>query len=252
MIYLYLFIIGSILGSFYTVIGLRLPNNESIIKPRSHCDTCKHTLKWYELIPIVSYIFSGGRCRTCNAKISRIYPIIEILSGGLFVISYMAFGLSYNTLIMFVLSSLLVIIFVSDFKYYIILDSPLVIAIILILIIKCFAFGLEKTVIYLLSGIGMFITMYVIKLLGDKLFKKESLGGGDIKLSFVIGLTLGYRLSIFSLIIASFLALPYAFFLIASKKEAKEMPFGPFLISSLYLMFIFSDYFLNLINLFIL
>lgn len=248
MIYLYLFIVGASLGSFFTVIGSRLPKDESIIKPRSHCDECNHTLKWYELIPILSYIFSGGRCRTCNAKISRMYPLIEILSGALFVLSYFAFGFSYNTLIMFILSSLLIIIFVSDFKYYIILDSPIIISSILILIIKYFDVGLKTTGIYLLSGLGMFVTMYLIKLLGDKMFKRESLGGGDIKLSFVIGLTLGFRLALFSLVLASFLALPYACIQIIRKQEGKEMPFGPFLVSSLTIIFIFIEYFNSLLN----
>ena len=91
--------------------------------------------------------------------------------------------------------------------------------------------------------------MYLIKLIGDKLFKKESLGGGDIKLSFVIGFVLGFRLSLLALILSSFLALPYS---VASLKLQKnnEVPFGPFLVSSLFIIFLFQDKFINIINLF--
>ena len=84
IIYLYLFIAGLVLGSFYTVVGLRGPLNKSIIKPRSHCENCNHQLSWYELIPVLSYIIQKGKCRCCNQKISIIYPLIEILCGFCF------------------------------------------------------------------------------------------------------------------------------------------------------------------------
>ncbi len=251
MIYVCLFIMGTIFASFYTVVGMRLPNGKSIISPRSHCESCNRILKWYELIPIISFFITSGRCRACNAKISLIYPLIELLGGILFVLSYLIFGFTYNTLIMLIISSLLIIIFVSDFKYFVILDSPLLISSILIFIIRYLDLGLKNTLIYVLCGFSMFVTMYLIKLLGDRLFKRESLGGGDIKLSFVMGLVLGFRLGIFSLIIASFLALPYAFYLIYSKKADNEMPFGPFLISALLIVFMFISYFQDFINLFV-
>ena len=136
MIYIYLFITGIILGSFYNVVGLRRPLNESIIKPRSHCPKCNHVLSWYELIPLVSYFIQKGKCRNCHKKIAKEYPLIELLTGLLFVLSYFIFGFSYNTLLMLIISSLLVIIFVSDFKYYVILDGPLLIFGSLILNIK--------------------------------------------------------------------------------------------------------------------
>ena len=107
-------ILGLVLGSFYNVVGLRIPNGESIIKPGSHCPKCNHKLSWYENIPVLSYIFLGGKCKNCKQKISIIYPIIEILTSFLFYISYKIFGLSEEFFISLVISSLVVIIFVSD------------------------------------------------------------------------------------------------------------------------------------------
>ena len=244
-IYLFLFIIGSILGSFYAVVGTRRPLEKSIIRPASHCEYCNHILKWYELIPIVSYLIQGGKCRSCNAKLPPMYIIIEILSGLLFVVSFYIFGFSYKTLILFVIASLLIIIYVSDFKYYIILDGPLIISFILILLIKGYFLGLKEVGISLITGLLTFTLLYLIKIFGDKAFKRESLGGGDIKLGAIIGATVGFLPSVFSLAVASFLALPYACFLIIRNKE-EEMPFGPFLISALYLMYIYLEPFQNL------
>ena len=244
-----IFIIGACLGSFYLVVGKRLPKNEDIILSRSKCDSCNHTLFWYDLIPIFSYIFLLGKCRYCHKKISILNFIIEISMGLFFSIGYIYMGFSFKYFIYLILISLMVLIFITDFSYYIILDSPLVISSILIIILKLIYCGYKETIFSILSGIVIFFVMYLIKIIGDKIFKRESLGGGDIKLSFVIGLTLGFRLSLISLILSSFLALPYS---VASLKLQKnnEVPFGPFLVSSLFIVFLFYDKFINIINLF--
>lgn len=228
------------------VVGMRLSNNESIIKPRSHCDKCKKVLSWYELIPVISYIIMGGKCSKCNNKVSIFYPLVELLSGTLFGLSYFAFGLSYNLLISLVISSMVVIIFVSDFKYLIILDQPLIISIVLIIIIKYFSIGIVPTCKYVVSGLVLFLFMFTIKLLGDYFYKRESLGGGDIKLSLLIGLTLGIRLGFVAIVLASLLALPYAL-VITRKDKYREVPYGPFLILATFIVYLF----MNQINLFL-
>ena len=244
-----LFIIGACLGSFYLVVGKRLPKNEDIIFSRSKCDNCNHTLFWYDLIPIFSYIFLRGKCKYCHKKISITNLLIEISMGLLFSIGYIYMGFTFRYFIYLVLISLMVLIFITDFSYYIILNSPLVVSSILIIILKLIYNGYKDTILSILSGIVIFLVMYLIKIIGDKIFKRESLGGGDIKLSFVIGLILGFRLSLISLILSSFLALPYS---VASLKLQKnnEVPFGPFLVSSLFIVFLFYDKFINIINLF--
>lgn len=247
MLEVYIFIIGLLFGSFYNVVGMRLPNNESIVFPGSHCEKCNHKLKWYENIPLISYIILGGKCSNCKTKISVWYPAIELFTGMLFLISYYTFGLTYEFAIAIIISSLVSIIFVSDINYYIILDSPLIIGSILIIIIKLLSTSLKDTLISVGSGMLIFAIMYGIMLLGNLLFKKESLGGGDIKLSFVAGLVLGPILGIFYIIFGAFLAFPYAMYITIRNKE-NMLPFGPFLISSLLIIYLDYNFFLNFIN----
>ena len=240
IIIVYMFIIGAVLGSFYMVVGDRLSNNESIVVPRSHCSKCNYILSWYELIPIVSYIIQRGKCKNCHTKLSISYMLIEILSGTLFALSYYLYGFNYEFFMSIIISSLLIIIYVSDFKYLIINDEPLIIAITLSIITNFVFLGTIKGLYLIISGLVMFIFMYLVKLFGDKAFKRESLGGGDIKLAFFIGCTLGLRLAFVSLIIASFLALPYASYYVVKKQE-REIPFGPFLITGVLITFMLSN-----------
>lgn len=242
-----LFIIGAILGSFYTVIGMRLPNNESIIKPRSHCPNCQKTLAWYELIPIISWLIQRGKCRKCGTKISVTYLVIELLTGFLFAIAFYEYGYSYEFFAMLIISSILVTIYVSDFIYFVILDEILIIASILILLLKYLYFGPKVLIISLVSGFVMFTFMLIIKFIGDKAYKTESLGGGDIKLAMFFGFTLGVRLSFISLVLGSLMAFPYAIYYVIVNKE-KQIPFGPFLISGMMIIFILQTKIINFID----
>ena len=201
-----IFILGLLLGSFYNVVGIRLLKKESIVKPRSHCPKCNYVLKWYENIPVLSYIFLKGKCSNCKEKISLMYPLMELLTAVLFVISYLLFGISENFFIAIIISSLITIIFITDIKDMIILDEVLVTAFILIFIIKIVYGGLIPAFASVTNGFILFLIMYGIKYLGDKLFQKESLGGGDIKLSFIAGMTLGFPLGMLYIVLGAFLA----------------------------------------------
>lgn len=247
IIAIYIFIIGTIMGSFFNVVAHRLSNNESIIKPGSHCESCQHLLKWYELIPIISFLIQGGRCRQCHTKLSWWYPLIEIITGLFYLFSYLYFGLSPDFFISLVISSVLVITCITDFNYLIILDEPLVIGSILIVLITLITSGLVDTLIAILSGLLLFFFMLLVKILGDKAFKRESLGGGDIKLSFFIGLSLGYKLAFVNLVLASFLTLPIAFYYLVKYKD-REVPFGPFLIISNFIIFVLASPILEFID----
>ena len=241
-------IIGIILASFYGVVGYRLSNSESIVNPPSHCEKCNKRLKWYDLIPVFSYIILRGKCRYCGKKLSILYLLTEIISGILFGIGYYIYGLNYELLLYLIIVSLMIIIFISDFNYLVILDSPTIIAIILTIIIKFIIFGFNTTIHYILTGIILFVFMYIIKIIGDHAFKRESLGGGDIKLALFIGLILGLKLSLVTVVLASFIALPYSLIYVI-KKQDKEVPFGPFLIMATLICFVFSDPINSLLNL---
>ncbi len=180
-------------------------------------------------------------------KFSIFTIIIGFLNSVLTLFFYNYYGFGYNFIIGLVLSSLLILIFISDIKYYIILDSPMIISFIIVFISKLVFFDFKTSLLSIIDGIILFIFMLLVGYLGTKLFKKESLGGGDIKLSFIIGYTLGLPLGFTALALSTFLALPYSIYSLISNKE-HEVAFGPFLISALWMVFIFSDKFTNLIN----
>ena len=113
-----LFIIGSCFGSFYLVIGKRLPKNENAVNSRSHCDNCDHILSWWELVPIFSYVILGGKCHKCKKHISLLNPLVEIAVGGLFAFGFWYYGFSYNFYIFLIIASLMMIIFISDFGVF--------------------------------------------------------------------------------------------------------------------------------------
>lgn len=233
----FIFIIGAIFGSFYGVVGTRLPEEKSIVKPGSHCEKCGHYLKWYENIPLLSYIFLGGHCKKCKTPIGFVYFMTELLSGCLFALCYKVFGISYEFFIAVILSSLVIIIFVSDSKYMIINDSPLVVSAILIFVIKWLDTGIVSALLSLVYGLIIFGVAYLLMLFGSLTFKQEALGGGDIKLSFVAGMVLGVKLGILYIVLASFLAFPYAVYVTLKNKD-NMLPFGPFLVSSLLIIYL--------------
>ena len=222
------FIIGTVFGSFYNVVGYRLPKGESILYPSSHCTKCGHELKPLELIPILSFLFQKGKCKKCGDKISWFYPIFEFSSGILFMLSYLVFGLTLNCLLSILFISMLLIVIISDYQTMIIPDSVLIVFSILIMIIKYFIYGINELGMSILNGIGAFIFMFLLKLLGDFIFKKESMGGGDIKLLGIFGLMFGFPMAIVSVFLASIIGLPIS--LITLKKNTShEIPFGPYL-----------------------
>ncbi|MGN1358252.1 MAG: prepilin peptidase [Bacilli bacterium] len=245
------FIFGSIMGSFYHVIATRLSKGKSIITPASHCEKCNHQLKWYELIPIISYIIQGGKCRHCKEKLPLSYLLMEICTGILFAVCYHVFGFTLELISSIIFVSSLIIIIISDIEYMIILDEVLIFAIFGIIIIDIVDVGLYETSLRVLAGLGSFATMYLVKKVGDIMFKQESLGGGDIKLMFLIGLVIGYPMAICNIFFATFIAFPIALFLLIFKKD-NIIPFGPFLSMSGIILYIwgltFSDIIIFLIS----
>lgn len=222
------FIIGAVMGSFFHVVATRLSNDESIIKPGSHCPKCNHYLKWYENIPIISYLLLGGKCSKCKSKIPLSYIVVEIVTGLLYAACYHSFKFSFDLIVALTFVSTLVTVIVSDIEYMIILDEVLIFSTLLLAILYIFGKGLEVAAYHIYSGVGAFLAMYAIKWIGDKAFKKESLGGGDIKLMFLFGMVLGLPMSICTIFLATFIAFPVALIILFSDKE-NIIPFGPFL-----------------------
>ena len=198
----------------------------------------------------LSFDYIGSKLPIKEKKVFRfniLSIIIGLLNSILSLFFYNFYGFSYEFIISLVLTSLLILIFISDIKYLIILDSPLIISFLIIFLSKLIFFGLKTALLSIIDGFILFLFMLFVGFIGKKIFKKESLGGGDIKLSFIIGYVLGIPLGFTSLALSTFLALPYAVFSILSNLR-REVAFGPFLISALWVVFIFSDKFNVLIN----
>jgi len=222
------FIFGCVMGSFFHVVATRLSNDESIVTPGSHCHICNKKLVWYELIPFISFVIQKGKSRCCNQNLPISYLIVEVITGSLFTVSYKVFGFTPELLINLIFLSGMIIVIVSDIEYMIILDEVLVVSSVLIVLAKLIFFGVNTTLISLANAIGAFLIMYLVKLAGDFIFKKESLGGGDIKLMFLFGLVLGLPMSIVTIFFATFIAFPIALYVLMSRKD-NMIPFGPFL-----------------------
>ena len=151
------FIFGLVLGSFYTVVGERLPEGKSLISPPSSCPKCNHKLKFYELIPVLSYIFLKGKCYRCKSKIPVLSTFIEILTGTLFLLSYLKFNLSIDFIISLMFISMLMIVIVSDIRYMVICDEVLIIGNILLFILIIIKSGLKVGLGSVFYGIICFL-----------------------------------------------------------------------------------------------
>ena len=226
MLVITLLIMGLILGSFLNVCIYRIPKRKSISFPPSHCPKCDEKLKPLDLIPIISYIFSKGKCRYCGEKISLQYPIVELLNALIYVLLYMKYGLSLYFFKYAILSSLLIVISFIDLKYQIIPDR---------LNLFCLVLGILFTLSYgniwltvngtigLFVGGGLFLLIAIIT--------KGAMGGGDIKLMGALGLYFGWKyillISFLSFIIGAVISISLLVLKIKNRKD--YIPFGPFI-----------------------
>lgn len=223
LLLIFIFLYGLVLGSFFNVVGLRIPNGASVVKPRSACPTCKHELTAFELIPVFSYLFQKGSCRSCKTKISPLYPSVEMVTAILFTISPLLVGWSKELVIAWTLLSLLMIIFVSDITYMIIPDKVLLFFGPILLIERLFI-PLEPWWDMLLGSAVGFILLLLIAIVS-----RGGMGGGDIKLYAVIGLALGWKLVLLSFFLSTIVGTIVGLggMLLGKVKRGKPMPFGP-------------------------
>ena len=230
-----IFIFGLALGSFLNVCIYRIPKKISIIKPRSYCPHCRKTIRWYDNIPVLSYILLKGKCRHCKKTISPRYAIVEILTAVLLVLSFMEWGLSLQFIIYFILFCGLIVATFIDFKYQIIPDEISYGGIALGLIFSLFYpslqgaslwyLGLFNSVRGLLVGGGL---IYVTGVIGKLIFKKDAMGGGDVKLMAMIGAFLGPKLIILVFFMAPFFGSAVGI-IMKIKYKADIIPYGPYL-----------------------
>ena len=240
MLTLLLFLIGSIFGSFYNVCIYRLPNDLDIISKNSFCVSCKYKIPFYLNIPIISYIFNFGKCRNCKSKISPSYLIVELLTAILFVYSFSLFGLSFKFLGFIIFYSSLIIIFFTDFKYYLILNKityPLSVIGLIFSFLNLNPFNVD-IISSILGGVIGYFTIYIIRYLFFKIRKIEGMGLGDAKLFLMVGAWLGIK-SIYLILASSALvgAIVGSLIIFIYKKDKNfQIPYGCFIViaSALY------------------
>lgn len=226
---------GACFGSFATMASYRLPRNEDIFFKKSYCPKCGKSIGFFSLIPIFSWIFQGGKCSECKSKISIRYPIIEVITSLSFLLSYLIFGVSYNTIIVDLIIVVCMIMMVSDLENYIFPDSMQVALLVLVL---CFIFYNGFDIFY--SVISAIIYFSIIMLTGfivEKWKKKDAIGGGDIKFITIVGLVLGIDFLPIFLFLSGIIGVIFG--LIWKKVTKNEyFPFGPALILSfLFILF---------------
>ena len=231
-------ILGLVIGSFLNVVIYRLHVGIGFMRGRSYCPYCKHDLGALDLIPLFSFLTLRGKCRYCGKPISWQYPMVELGTAVAFGLLYWQFGLQADFIVYLIYAIFLIIIFVYDFRYYLILDKVSVPAIILAALLSYFVLGIGvmDLVIGSLIGGGFFWLQFIIS-------KGKWIGGGDIRLGIIMGLMLGYPLVLVALFIAYLLGSLVGIFLIlfGKKKWKSHVPFGTFLSAATFLTIFIGD-----------
>ncbi|GAB4415376.1 MAG: A24 family peptidase [Thermodesulfovibrionales bacterium] len=233
--YIIVFLFGSIVGSFLNVCIYRMPRGLSIVRPSSRCPSCSAAIKPYDNIPVLSFLFLGGRCRYCRAKIPLRYPLVETLNAFMYIAVIWRFGLNWHTPVLFAFCSAMIVITFIDLDFQIIPDAitlpgiPVGLITGALLLPDPFArnsvLGFKEAIIGIMTGGGLF---YIIAVLS-----RGGMGGGDIKMMAMVGAFMGWKAVLLTTFSGSLLGSIVGIFLMAFKGKGRKtrIPFGPFLSS---------------------
>lgn len=221
--YLIIFIFGITIGSFLNVCIYRIPLHESIVTAPSHCMSCGEKLKWFDMVPVFSWLVLGGRCRSCKTKISAQYPIIEGVNGILYVVICVVNGLNYMSLVYCLMASALLVLSVIDWRTY---EIPFGINVFL------FVLGIAGTVLdsgnwieYLIGAVCISGILGILYLLSNG----SAIGGGDIKLMFACGLILGWKLILLAFVLGCIVGSVVHVIRIRVQGAGRVLAMGPYL-----------------------
>jgi len=239
---------GLSIGSFLNVVIHRLPRKIKFRTGRSNCPRCNEQLKWYHNIPVISYLFLRGRCAFCGERISLRYPIVELSNMAAYIYFFWQFGATLNFFVFAFLSSALIAIFLIDLDFQIIPDLISLPGIVVGFAVSFLPGGIGpvSSLVGLLVGGG---ALYAVALLGDWLFKKESMGGGDIKMAAMLGAFLGWQKVLFIFIASAAIGLVVSVVLMAFSQKLRQhrvIPFGPFLAMAAMLAIVYGDQLIGL------
>jgi len=239
---IFAFVLGAVVGSFLNVCIYRMPSEESVVFPPSHCPNCDYRIRWYDNLPILSYLFLKGKCRSCGTRISPQYPVVELLNGLLSLALFLRFGPGLIFAVLFVFCSSLVVVTFIDLEHQIIPDSITLPGIVIGFIISFFIpqLGWFNSLIGIVAGGG---SLLLIAQGYELVAKKEGMGGGDVKLLAMMGAFLGWKAIIFIIFSASLVGSVIGVSLMMAQKKdgTLAIPFGPFLASGAVLYIFYGN-----------
>lgn len=247
ILYIMIFLIGISIGSFLNVCIYRIPKKEDIVFERSHCMSCGNVLKWYELIPLFSFLVQGGKCRNCKTKLSVQYPLIELLNGLIYVWIFMAKGFQPESILFCICASVLIVISVIDWRTYEIpFGCNIVIGILGIVRVILDLAHWYDYVIGFFAVSGLFLIIYWIT-------KGRGIGGGDIKLMAAAGLLLGWQNILLALMIGSIAGSVIHLTLMKVQGKDRVLAFGPYLAFGIFISMLYGNnlitWYLSMFNL---
>ncbi|RJP18930.1 MAG: prepilin peptidase [Candidatus Abyssobacteria bacterium SURF_5] len=262
---IYFFALGAVIGSFLNVCIARLPEGKSLVRPASHCPSCGSSIRWFDNIPIVSFLLLQGKCRRCGLPISWQYPAVELLTAILFVLLLQRFDHAVALVVYLVFASALVVISFIDLKHYIIPNEISIPGIFIGLALSLLParltggeFVLPSSFFFLSADpphvVGSFLNSLIGCLVGGGLlyltaifsllvFKKEGMGGGDIKLLAMVGAFLGWKLALMTIMLGSALGaiVGITLIILRLRKRTDYIPFGPYLALAALLSLLYGD-----------
>jgi leader peptidase (prepilin peptidase)/N-methyltransferase len=234
MDYLFVFILGLCIGSFLNVCVYRIPKAKSIVRPRSFCPDCGKSIKWYDNIPLVSYAILRGRCRNCGKRIPLRYPLGELLTGLVSLLLYWYFGPTGAFAAYWVLACILITISLIDLETWEVpdvLSIPGIVAGVVLMSVFRLNGASNSGWAFLDSVSGMLaggLMMFLLSVIGEWAFRKEAVGGGDVKLMAMIGAFLGWKLTILAFFAAPLIGSGVALFM-KIKYKTEAVPYAPYL-----------------------
>ena len=241
-------LLGAAIGSFLNVCIRRIPAGESLVFPASHCPKCNYSIRFYDNIPLISYLALRGRCRNCREGISLQYPLVELLTAIMALLLFWKFGLTWKFLFFFIFACALIVIAFVDFERQIIPDIITLPGIPFFFLAAVFAMGVPwlEAVLGVLIGGGI---LYAIAFGYELITKREGMGGGDIKLLAMLGAFFGWKSLFFILLVSSFLGaiVGISVMLIKGKDMKYAVPFGPFLSLAALACIFWGDEFVRLL-----
>ncbi|MGL4656661.1 MAG: prepilin peptidase [Sarcina sp.] len=244
------FIFAITIGSFLNVCIYRIPAGKSIVNPPSSCGSCNHQLGWKDLFPIFSYLFLGGKCRYCGAKVSFRYPLVEFMTGILVTVVYLKFGLGYEFFKYALLVFFLIVIALIDFDttdVYSVTTIPIIVIGTIFIFLESFNGAVGVSGFLKNFFIGMLGAIICAVVIGAICYFTGGMGEGDIEIAVLGGVFLGWQLSIFMILFSFIIGAINGGILILSKKKKRTdyMPFGPSIAISIYMVLILGIEFIN-------